>query len=297
MLILRPVRAEDADPLFPLVYRTPIADTLLWDGPNSLKEFRQNLAERASKVARGELHLFTMVDAASDQPLGSIDIRQENPGFRADIGLWVGAPYHGQGYGTQAVRWVTAYGFERLGLEKINSYVFVGNSASRRIFEKNGFLLEGTIRNADRKRGQPIDVWALGITHSDYLAAASPQDWIVHLCTRSEWAAALHRGYYLTRSLQEFGFIHCSRPEQILQVANAYFRSQPDIVAVWLYPRLLIAELRWEPVEAELFPHLYGPLNTNAAFAITPLVPTSDGYYRQIPPSPPFPGNSPNNVS
>ena len=35
MLILRPVQPVDADILFPLIYHTPVTDTLLWDGPAS----------------------------------------------------------------------------------------------------------------------------------------------------------------------------------------------------------------------------------------------------------------------
>jgi RimJ/RimL family protein N-acetyltransferase len=48
-------------------------------------------------------------------------------------------------------------------LQKIEATVFAGNMASRRIFEKNGFSLEGTIRKAALKRGQLIDEWLLGI--------------------------------------------------------------------------------------------------------------------------------------
>ena len=48
-------------------------------------------------------------------------------------------------------------------LKKLEATVFVGNHASRRAFEKNGFTLEGTIRRAVRKRGVLVDEWLFGI--------------------------------------------------------------------------------------------------------------------------------------
>jgi RimJ/RimL family protein N-acetyltransferase len=166
---LRLVQAEDAEALFPLIFRTGVADTLLWDGPGSLEEFQKALAERAGQAARGEIHNFTIIEAATVRPIGSASIRPDGQHFRADMGLWIGKPFQGRGYGTQVVRRLIEYGFERLRLEKIDADVFVGNWASRRIFEKNGFSLEGTIRKAVRKYGRAVDEWVLGITRQDYL--------------------------------------------------------------------------------------------------------------------------------
>jgi RimJ/RimL family protein N-acetyltransferase len=47
--------------------------------------------------------------------------------------------------------------------------VFTNNPASRRIFEKNGFQVEGTIRLAINKRGQLLDEWLLGITKEEFM--------------------------------------------------------------------------------------------------------------------------------
>ena len=164
MITLRPILATDADPLYPLVAGTDVPDTLLWDGPESLAEFRESIAARAGEVERGALYMFAIVTA--DAPVGSIDIRPEND-FRGDMGLWVGLGHHGRGYGTEAVRLATRYAFERVGLHKLEATVFVGNDASRRIFEKNGFRLEGTIRRAARKRGRFVDEWLFGMLREE----------------------------------------------------------------------------------------------------------------------------------
>jgi RimJ/RimL family protein N-acetyltransferase len=160
VILLRPVLATDAAPLYPQLAGTRIPDTILWDGPDSLADYQAGLASRADQVTRGEVHVFTILGDGA--PVGMIDVRPKND-FRGDLGLWVGEAHHGRGVGTEAVRLAAHYAFDRLGLKKLEATVFIGNTASRRIFEKNHFTLEGTIRRAVRKRGQLVDEWLFGL--------------------------------------------------------------------------------------------------------------------------------------
>lgn len=280
MIILRPPQAEDAASLFPLVYQTGVADTLQWDGPTSWDEYRQGIASRAERVRRGETHLFTILEPASGQPVGMADIRPYEEPHRADIGLWIGKPFQGKSYGTQVIHCLIEYGFAGLGLEKIEASVFVGNQASRRIFEKNGFLLEGTIRKAVYKREQYLDEWLFGITRGEYYSAVS---WIVHLCSQQSWLEAQSSGEYRARSLDKEGFIHASRPDQIVDVANTFYRDMPDLVLLWIDPAQVQARLLWEAVGEQVFPHLYGPLNLEAVHTVTKIKPRADGYFNEQP--------------
>lgn len=157
---LRGVLGSDADLLFPLIYNSPITETIVWDGPSNLTEYKNGLTEREFQHQRGEIHLFTIIES-SGGPIGSITIRPQTV-FRADIGLWIGLPFHGKGYGTEAVGLITKYGLEKLNLDKIEASIFLGNVASRKIFEKNGYILEGTIRSAVKKRGELVDEWLFG---------------------------------------------------------------------------------------------------------------------------------------
>ncbi len=144
-----------------------------WPGtaPSSAEEFSQGLALRSLQVLAGEKHFFTIVLSESGLPIGSCDVRFENQDTtQANIGLWIGEPFQGKGYGTQVVGGLVAYGFGQLGLDKIVADIFVGNWASRRAFEKNGFQLEETQPAALIKRGKPIDEWLVGLLRKDYLA-------------------------------------------------------------------------------------------------------------------------------
>jgi uncharacterized protein (DUF952 family) len=105
---------------------------------------------------------------------------------------------------------------------------------------------------------------------------------IIHLCTLSAWQAAQQQGSYQADSLSEIGFIHLSRPDQILQVANAFYRGLPNLVLLWVDPSRLHAELRWEQVDEVKFPHLYGALNIDAVSSVSNFVPDPDGVFRRI---------------
>jgi len=52
-----------------------------------------------------------------------------------------------------------------LGLHKLVAELFVDNWPSRRSFEKNGFVLEGTTRQSALKRGMARDQWLLGLVN------------------------------------------------------------------------------------------------------------------------------------
>lgn len=167
MINLRPVVENDADSLFPLIYRSAITDTLIWDGPESLEELRGGLRDRAEQTRRGTLHAFTIVRTVDSVPIGMIAISPDHANFAGDTGIWIGAPYQGCGYGTEAIRLLVEIAFGELGLHRLEGRVFVGNTASRRAFEKNGFIVEGTLRQAVRKRGRFLDEWLLARVHEN----------------------------------------------------------------------------------------------------------------------------------
>ncbi|HNT25367.1 MAG TPA: peptide chain release factor N(5)-glutamine methyltransferase [Anaerolineales bacterium] len=103
---------------------------------------------------------------------------------------------------------------------------------------------------------------------------------IVHLCERSAWQAAQPQGQYRPAAFAQEGFIHCSRPDQVVAVANRYYHGMQNMVLLWIDPQRLEAALRWEESGHGVFPHIYGPLNTGAVTAVTDFSPDADGTFR-----------------
>jgi uncharacterized protein (DUF952 family) len=104
--------------------------------------------------------------------------------------------------------------------------------------------------------------------------------YIIHICRRNDWDEGQTGGKYQALSLGNEGFIHCSRPEQVLTVINRFYQDVPDLILLWIDPDLVAAEIRWEAADGEIFPHLYGPLNTHAVVAVREVFPDPDGVYR-----------------
>jgi uncharacterized protein (DUF952 family) len=104
---------------------------------------------------------------------------------------------------------------------------------------------------------------------------------IYHITSASNWAAARRQGSYAADTLASQGFIHCSKPSQIITVANRYYAGQRGLVLLAIAPAQVEAEIRFENLEggSELFPHIYGPLNLDAVTMVLPFEPGSDGAF------------------
>lgn len=113
---------------------------------------------------------------------------------------------------------------------------------------------------------------------------------IYHITSRAAWHAAENRGCYSAPSLTREGFIHCSSRNQILSVANDFYRHVPDLLLLCIDENRLSAKLRWEaPAHPDSgaavsvstnnrFPHIYGILNLDAVTAAIEFSESDDGF-------------------
>jgi uncharacterized protein (DUF952 family) len=105
---------------------------------------------------------------------------------------------------------------------------------------------------------------------------------IFHITTHAAWSAGQKSGEYRADSLEQAGFIHCSRMTQLLRVANTYYSGQGELLILMLDPSRLKAEVRWEPGSDkadELFPHVYGPVDLEAVVGVFEFEADPDGKY------------------
>lgn len=173
-LLLRPPRAEDA----PAVYRAcQDPDIQRWTTVPSpyteddAKHYTDEIAPAA--WTSGDGGLFTVFDRATGELLASIALmhiteREVPTGGRAEIGYWCAPWARGRGVMTDAARLVCRWGFEQLGLARIDWYAEVGNEGSRRIAEKLGFTIEGVQRLRLVNKGERRDGWVGGLLREDF---------------------------------------------------------------------------------------------------------------------------------
>lgn len=69
---------------------------------------------------------------------------------KLEIGYWGRTPYNGNGYITEAVREITRFALEDLGMNRVEIRMSSKNAKSRAIPERLGFTLEGILHNYAR---------------------------------------------------------------------------------------------------------------------------------------------------
>ena len=64
-----------------------------------------------------------------------------------EIGITIARPYHGQGYGTEAINWVLKFAFHRANLHRVGIGAFEWNTGAIRLYERLGFVRESRKRD------------------------------------------------------------------------------------------------------------------------------------------------------
>lgn len=168
-MLIRPHVPEDAEAAFELLHeREPILRWLVWDGPRELDELRMYYSRWVVAGEGGNDYHFAVVERDTERLVGSIGVRFTGHPGTGDVGYWLGEPYWGRGYATEAVRLVDHVAFEHLGAQVLCAWVFVGNDASRTVLERNGYSLVRTIHGRVRKGTVAQDEWYLTLLESEW---------------------------------------------------------------------------------------------------------------------------------
>lgn len=109
-------------------------------------------------AANGVLgHVFGIYD--NDTFVGCCSLIPQNDVYRinAEIGYWIGEPYWGRGYATDAVRQCLKFAFEELNLLRVYANIYEYNIGSMKVLEKVGFEKEAIIKSSIMKEGKIFD--------------------------------------------------------------------------------------------------------------------------------------------
>jgi uncharacterized protein (DUF952 family) len=98
---------------------------------------------------------------------------------------------------------------------------------------------------------------------------------IYHIVHQTEWEKAQAQGDYRPASLAGEGFIHFSTRKQVPGTLTRFYAGQNGLLLLCVVVDRLQAELRYDPVEEQFFPHLYGALNLDAVSEVITIEPGS----------------------
>jgi RimJ/RimL family protein N-acetyltransferase len=161
-VLLRPYRAEDAAAAFAAVEesREHLRPWVPWAESNATVEETRDYCIRctANWLLRSDLTLG-IFEAGGGRYLGGTGLHEPDWELRSfEIGYWLRATATGQGYATEAVSLLVDLAFAHLDARRIEIRCDTRNDASRRVAERAGFVLEGTLRNAAlASDGRPAD--------------------------------------------------------------------------------------------------------------------------------------------
>jgi RimJ/RimL family protein N-acetyltransferase len=164
-LKLRPYVEADIAELLPLIGTREVAATTL----RIAHPYTEQDAKDFLKLAEEPGRLWLAATLRSDgRQIGGIGLRIDEQHQHAELGYWLGVPYWGQGYATEAAGEMLRYGFEDLKLHRIFASHFKHNPASGRILVKLGMRHEGCQREHLRKWDQFVDSELYGILRRDW---------------------------------------------------------------------------------------------------------------------------------
>lgn len=170
-LVLRPFTLADALDVQRLAGDRDVASTTL----RIPHPYKDGMAEEwirthADKFARDEGTSLAVTLRDTGTLMGAVGLEICNEHSKAELGYWIGKPYWGKGFASEAAKALVDYGFQEAGLNRIYAHHIVRNPASGRVMLKIGMRHEGTLRQHTKKWEVFEDVQVYGVLKEDTLA-------------------------------------------------------------------------------------------------------------------------------
>ena len=166
-IYLRPWRDEDLDLLFKGLNDPRVRETLFTYRPKSKFELMEEIKKDLSSDKN---ILLTVCETGSNQAVGMTAFYRIDHVSRAAIfflSIYDSAKWH-LGYGSEATRLMVDYAFNLLNLNRIQLHVASENPKAISIYEKCGFVKEGTLREAMYHNDRYVDFFVMSILRSEF---------------------------------------------------------------------------------------------------------------------------------
>jgi len=116
----------------------------------------------------GELVVFAAALRGEGELAGAVGLTINSAFCRAELGYWIGEPFWGLGYCTEAATRVVKHGFAELKLNRIHASHLSRNPASGRVLQKIGMSKEGIARRHIKKWDKYEDLVLYGLLCEEF---------------------------------------------------------------------------------------------------------------------------------
>jgi len=169
-LTLRPFVKEDLPEVLALVQDKEVAATTLnIPYPCSKAEIHEWFDLQLRELEEGRGLRWAVCLTTTDELIGAMKLATHPEYESAELGYWIGKPYWGNGYASEAARLVVDYAFSTLELNRIEAHAMVENLSSAKILQKLGMQEEGYHPQLIKKWDEFKDVKTYGLLREQWL--------------------------------------------------------------------------------------------------------------------------------
>ncbi|MBI1878814.1 MAG: GNAT family N-acetyltransferase, partial [Chloroflexi bacterium] len=170
-LILRELKSTDAESILHYLSDPEVNRYLDTDSPPAPEQAQRLVKSLISLLEKGEGFRWGITPKSGDSAgvvVGTCGFHAWNkPHFRAEIGYELAREYWGQGLMAEAIRAILKFGFEEMGLNRVEAMVLAGNNSSAGFLEKLGFQKEARLREYEFVQGKFRDVLLYSLLSQD----------------------------------------------------------------------------------------------------------------------------------
>lgn len=170
-LILREIRIDDCIDMFEYASLPGFGPVAGWQPHRSIDETKSIIKLFIDKKKYGQLGTYAIVLKEENKMIGTLELHTYIRGFKAELGYSINPRYQNKGYATEASIEAIIWGFEDLGLARIECTTYTHNFSSQKVCEKLRFRFEGI-----RKKGYQLydgslhDLKCYAITDDEYFS-------------------------------------------------------------------------------------------------------------------------------
>lgn len=175
-VILRPFQPEDIDAMLEVLSDYEIRkltgsvcnDTEAY-APATQEELEKSRQWYKTRNEQRDRLDLAVVDRITNKVVGEVVFNEyDDNANKVNFRILVGPNGRNKGLGSEAIALFLKYGFDVLKLHKIELQVFSFNPRGEHVYIKNGFVLEGILREDFKYDGEYIDNKLYSILSSEY---------------------------------------------------------------------------------------------------------------------------------
>ncbi|MFT8322057.1 MAG: GNAT family protein [Bacillus sp. (in: firmicutes)] len=170
-LILRKLTPADLEDMYVYGSNPDVTKYVTWDTHQTVSDTNGFLQFILSQYEKKQIAPWGMEYKENSRIIGTIDFVWWHPDqYRAEIGYALSQEYWGKGIMTEAAKEVVQFGFEKMGLTRIQAKCFTENTGSARVMEKAGMTFEGIMRKGIFVKGESLDLKVYSVLKEEFLA-------------------------------------------------------------------------------------------------------------------------------